>query len=112
MDRISVEGERFQFGARQDSGECALGGDGAGGDGIHANTAIAPLDGQAADEGFDAGFGNGGRDDVGRADGRVGGRDAEDYAGMFRFEPATSAGHGRMERSHEHNADDGFEGTR
>ena len=87
-------------------------GNGAGGNGIHANAAIAPLHGEAAGESLDAGFGDGGRDDVSGADGRVGGGNAEDSAGMGGFEPAAAAGHGRVECAHEHDADDGLEGAR
>ena len=107
MLRIAVEGEGFQFRARQDAGERALRGNGAGSNGVHADAAVAPLDGEAAGEGFDSGFGNSGRHDVGRANGRVRGGNAEDGTAVRGFEPAAAAGQGAVEGSHEHDADNG-----
>src|ERR1035438_8734502 len=105
--RVAVEGNLLEAGMGKDAGECALGGDRTGSDGVHADSAVAPFHCQAASESFDTSFRDGRRDDVGRAYWRVGGGDAEDRAGMRGFEPAASAGHRAVEGSHQDDADDG-----
>ena len=112
VERVAVEGEGFEAGVRHQARERAVRGDWARCDGVHADAAVAPFHGEAAGEGFDAGFRNGGGDDISGAYGRVGGRDAEDGAGMGELEPPASAGHGAVERAHENNVDDGFPGAR
>src|SRR5208337_1915068 len=62
---------------------------------------------EAAGEGFDSGLGNRRGNDVGRAYRCVGGGDAEDGPGVRGLEPAASAGHGAVQRAHEHDVDDG-----
>ena len=62
VEGIAVESQGLEFSPRQQAGECALRGDGAGRDGVHADAAVAPLHRETAGEGFDSGFGNGGGD--------------------------------------------------
>ena len=45
---VAIKGEGFEVGTRKDAGECSLRRDGAGSDGVHADVAIAPFDGEAA----------------------------------------------------------------
>src|SRR5260370_42116295 len=112
MLRVAFEGESFKFGAGQNAGECALRWDRSGSDGVHANAAVAPLDGEAASEGFDSCFRNGRGDDISGSDGSVGGGNAEDCATVTGLEPAAAACHGGVQRAHEHDADDRFESAR
>ena len=102
----AVEGQRLQSGMGQDAGERPLRGDWAGSDGVHADAAVAPFDGETASEGFDSCFGDGRRDYISRAYRRVGSRDAEHRARVGRLEPAASAGHGAVERAHEDDGDE------
>ena len=87
-------------------------GNGAGGDGVHANSAIAPFDGETAGESFDSGFRDGGGNDVSRTDRGVSCRDAENGAFAVGFEPAASASHGGVQSAEQHDADHGFESAR
>ena len=89
-----------------------MGRNGAGSDGVHANSAIAPLDSETASQGFDSGFRDRGWYNVGRAHRGIGSGDAEDGARMTGVEPAASAGHGGVQRAEQHNADHGFERAR
>src|SRR5271166_6580243 len=56
VERIAVEREGFELGARHQARECALRRNGAGSDGVHADSTIAPLDSETAGERFDSGF--------------------------------------------------------
>src|SRR5258708_9399939 len=105
VQRVAIESELFEVRTGQDSGEGSLRGNGTGGNRVHANAAIAPLDGEAASESFDAGFRDGGGDNVSRTRRRVGCGYAEYSSMVASSDPAASAGHGCMERAHEHDAD-------
>src|SRR4029077_10245687 len=76
-------------------------------DGVHADAAVSPFDGETAGKGFDSSLGDGRRDYVGRAYRGVCGRDAENCSGGGGLEPAASAGHGAVESAHEDDANDG-----
>src|SRR5260370_31987366 len=111
VQRVAIESELFEVRTGQDSGEGSLRGNGTGGNRVHANAAIAPFDSEAASESFDAGFGDGGGDNVSRTRRRVGRGYAEYSSTVAGFDPAPSAGHGCMERAHEHDTDYGIEGA-
>lgn len=106
MHGVAVEGQRLELREREDARESALRGNGAWGDSVHADAAIAPFYGEAAGEGFDAGFGDGRGNDVSRTDRRVGCGDVQYGAFVFGFEPAASARHSGVESAVENDADD------
>src|SRR5208283_4883235 len=99
-----------QVGTRQEPGKGALGGDGAGGDGVHPDAAVAPLDREAASERLHAGFRYCRRDHVSAAGLRIGGGDVEYHAWAAGSEPAASTGHRHVQGAHEDDADYGLKG--
>src|SRR5262249_42948298 len=105
VQRAAIERQLFELWARQHARERALRGDRPGSNSVHANTAVRPLDGEAASERINPGFGDGRGNDISRADRRVSCGDAEHGSAAFLAEPTASAGESGMQRAFKYDVD-------
>ena len=112
MQRIAIKSNGLESRMRQQAREGSLRGDRARGDSVHADTAIAPFHSQTARQSFHSGLGDGRGNDISRANGRVGGRDAKHRAGTFCCKPPSSAGHRAVQGAHQDDVDHRLPGAR
>src|ERR1700676_1383308 len=94
----------LQLRARQQTRERALGRNRAGRNGVHTNSAIAPLDGQTLRQRLHSCLRHRRWHHIRRARRRVGGGNVQDDASSLRCQPAPPASHRRMQRAHQDDA--------